>query len=90
MMNRLKGKPRCPSCDTIIDGFASARHPDAKPKNGDVSICATCGQLLVFIRDAFEALPPETYETLPEGIKKELGMLQALLKKGGFLRSTNH
>jgi hypothetical protein len=43
---RLAGRPKCPTCETVIDGFSGVGNDAPAPKDGDVSFCAYCGQSL--------------------------------------------
>jgi hypothetical protein len=42
---------RCPQCNYKLTGASIAHGEDAAPSEGDFSICANCGQLLVFQSD---------------------------------------
>jgi hypothetical protein len=51
---RLASTPRCPTCDTVIDGFTVAKGGEnAVPKNGDASICAYCGTAMLVQGEKF-------------------------------------
>lgn len=41
----------CPNCASKLDAATSARLDDAHPKEGDFSLCAYCGSILVFRAD---------------------------------------
>jgi hypothetical protein len=43
---RLAGRPTCPSCGTVLDGFTGIGNEHV-PQDGDVSFCVYCGQPLV-------------------------------------------
>ena len=45
---KLQGEITCPHCNRIIDGYTDIGQCNAKPKIGDVSICAYCKHILVF------------------------------------------
>lgn len=46
--DRIPGRPRCPACLTLLDGFTSVRLDGAVPKPGDPTVCMYCASLLVF------------------------------------------
>lgn len=41
---------RCPTCNTSLNA-ATGVDTDAKPENGDISICFGCGEILTFNDD---------------------------------------
>lgn len=46
---RLPGRPECPSCGSVLDGFAAANGDEfAVPAEGDPTVCAYCATVLVF------------------------------------------
>lgn len=47
----LPGKPCCPTCQTVNDGLTGGT-TRANPSEGDVSVCAYCGEILIFTGSA--------------------------------------
>jgi hypothetical protein len=61
-------KCRCPWCGHRLDAAMAADHdkPDAAPKPGDVSVCISCAQILVFADDlTLRASMPGEIELTP-------------------------
>ena len=61
-------KSPCPWCGHILDGAMAAdpKNPDATPKPGDVSVCISCAQILVFNDDlTMRASMPGEIEVTP-------------------------
>lgn len=45
---RNKSLPQCPNCLKLLDAFTGTA---SQPKEGDVNVCAYCGELLLFNAD---------------------------------------
>ena len=61
-------KCRCPHCEQELDAAMSAdpADPDAAPSPGDVTVCISCAQLLVFTDDLLlRAARPGEVEMTP-------------------------
>jgi len=73
----------CPECDELLDGAISLDDP-VGPQPGDVSICAYCGELLMFVEGMqLERMPPEIFNELPLFTKTELIMVQTKIRESG-------
>jgi hypothetical protein len=47
-IGRLQVKPRCPGCQTILDGFTSVSENSPSPEPGSLTMCVYCRRLLIF------------------------------------------
>lgn len=59
---------RCPWCGHRLDAAMAGdpEHPDATPSPGDVSVCISCAQILVFQEDlTLRAASPSEIEITP-------------------------
>jgi hypothetical protein len=45
--HRLAGNPRCPLCNSRLDGFTAISDKDVTPRHGDISICCYCATPLM-------------------------------------------
>lgn len=48
---RLSSVSECHECGYVIDAATEATGRESKPKEGDVSLCAKCGELNIFNAD---------------------------------------
>lgn len=66
--------PTCPQCETVLNGVAG----DGVPQTGDVSVCASCGAVLIFEVDAQKIVlrSPETEEERKAAaeVRKQFGL----------------
>lgn len=47
---RLSTSPRCPVCNTLLNAAtASGANPEARPAEGDVTICVRCTAALFYV-----------------------------------------
>jgi hypothetical protein len=44
----IKGTPRCPTCTAKLNGFTAGLTGPGAPRDGDLSICIYCAQLLQY------------------------------------------
>jgi hypothetical protein len=74
----IKEPDPCPYCGYVIDAHTSLTEPDAKPKPGDVSICAKCAgwnqyngslKLVKFTDEDKERMERDEPDTLNEMIR---------------------
>ena len=72
-MEKGKGNPLayCPNCGKRLDGYTPVDKPGAVPKEGDLSLCLGCRNLLVFRAD----------QTLRKATFKEYTEFERWLKK---------
>lgn len=70
-IDRLKTRPECPTCQSVLDGFASVNH-EHSPKTGDITICIHCAEVLTFDRvlELKKATQEEIEQAGPEGIEQ--------------------
>jgi hypothetical protein len=69
---------RCPACGVTLDGATHAMGDDARPNVGDVSICAECGAVSVFVGSSRKlALRPAT----PDDKDEVIGAIRALRRR---------
>lgn len=54
---QINGKPRCPLCKEVLDGWR-ANHDSLEPEAGDLTLCGYCMGVLKFVGNA----PNLTYE----------------------------
>jgi hypothetical protein len=81
------GKPgrKCPTCDKRIDADTCLNDEGAAPQPGNASICAECGELLVFKEDlSLRQMSLEEELELPDDIRSMLIALRSkiLVRKG--------
>jgi hypothetical protein len=80
MTFQLKGNPRCPKCNALLDGGCGLNNHGAEPAPGDVTICVYCGSLNCFKDDL--QLRTMTFKQrieLPEPIQRAVNeAMQAL------------
>lgn len=74
---------RCPVCTHLLDDATAVSKATARPKCGDFSVCAYCGELLCFNADiTVRSLVDEDYKSIPA---TTLGLLRRTQK---FVRTT--
>lgn len=87
MIDGVKLKPSlCPRCGYMTDMASHPTDPTARPKDGDFSVCLSCGGLLMFNEDLtlrevskadFELLSPQhkqILEDIERARKKVIGL----------------
>lgn len=42
---QISAKIECSKCNSLLDGFTHLTEEDAKPSDGDISVCAYCGNI---------------------------------------------
>jgi hypothetical protein len=75
---KIKGFPRCPNpeCQKPLDGF-TALEEGAKPREGDISICAYCAEVCEFDFEHHPVtMPLLTYNSLPADVKATIDKAQ--------------
>lgn len=66
---QLESTPTCPHCEKSLGGYTDIDQTGAKPRAGDVSICAYCKHILIFITAyigpisqlVLDYMPPDLY-----------------------------
>lgn len=75
---------KCPGCKARILFNRCVTQPGAKPRPGDISICSSCGTLLLFGNEARPrpgVLPDEVFRSLPPAQRQLLLDAQALFRR---------
>ncbi len=55
---------RCHNCGTLNDDATDINNPDARPTEGDVSVCFYCAALALFTGDGYGTRAPTEEERL--------------------------
>lgn len=64
---------KCPSCEKKLNAATAVFFPKVKPRDGDLSVCFYCGQLLRFDSvGILHKLEPEELKLLFDSERKEL------------------
>lgn len=84
---------RCPVCHYQMDAATCANKADeaARPRPGDISICISCGEILVF-DDNFALRPAGVDDLLavpPEEMKR-INQAQRLIRKNRFIKRNRY
>lgn len=76
----LKTTP-CPTCHYEMDA-ATCTDGDHRPKSGDMSVCAKCGEILIFDDDVVPRIPTlSELITLPEDVSAQLNHVQNAIRR---------
>lgn len=51
MTNRLTTNPKCPSCESTIDGYTAYTEGVTHPEVGDISVCSYCYEVCEFVEN---------------------------------------
>lgn len=63
--HKLPAAPRCPGCKAELDGATNMDNTVARPKAGDVSVCAYCGEIIEFMDELkLRSASPEVLKEL--------------------------
>lgn len=58
-------KANCPFCGTLLDGAVCVTDEDCMPQEGDITICAYCGEILIYEEGLFlRKLEDEEFDAL--------------------------
>lgn len=51
MKDRVPGRPTCLDCGVVVDGATMLDDDTAEPHDGDVSVCAYCSAVALYLDD---------------------------------------
>jgi hypothetical protein len=63
---KLDYDPKCPKCNTVLDGAIPVDGDSCAPKDGDFTLCAYCKEVLTFKNQRLELLQETDLDDLPE------------------------
>lgn len=82
VMQRTNPEARCPICQRVVDACTHVDPArDAMARPGDLSVCANCGALLIFLEDLrVRGLTREEFEELPADTRTLLVKTQLIMR----------
>jgi len=72
----------CPTCHELNDAATDIDNTNATPKEGDLSVCLNCGEIMVFNADrTTRAVALNDLTALPPEIHAQLDRVQQTIRK---------
>jgi len=73
---------KCPYCGSDVVGAKCLDGTSATPKKGDYSVCASCGEVLVFANDkgTIRKITIQEEVTMPDDVRDVISHIQVMVK----------